>query len=83
MKIKPGIYVGSTCSLIVKDDEFGGQITVVVNDDQLELLTFYRNYDFNFDKGGENTGSGCGTTAWYKNKGEIVYHGSVTKVNEE
>ena len=77
--IKNGEYKGSLCNLIVRE----GVVSVVVSEDQLELLNDYKNYDFHFDEKGELVGTGCGVSAWYRNKGEILYHSSQPSVVEE
>jgi len=59
MKVKDGKYRGSLCTLLVK----GNSVTVTVDDEQLDLLKFYKNYDFGFDDEGNLTGTGARTPA--------------------
>lgn len=68
-KVRDGIYVGASCSIIMDQ----GWISIVVNDDQLEMLKKYKNYEFHFDERGDFSGTGTGVAAHFKNQGEILY----------
>jgi len=68
-KVRDGVYVGANCSIIMDR----GWISIVVNDDQLEMLKKYKNYEFHFDEHGDFSGTGTGIAAHFVNQGEILY----------
>jgi len=68
-KMRDGVYVGASCSIIMDR----GWISIVVNNEQLETLKKYKNYEFHFDEHGDFSGTGTGVAAHFKNQGEILY----------